>query len=81
MQQKILSRDNELQSKRYTLRGMREELLGLVMVEEALEARERRLLLREQRRALRIETVRRVAISSVALTCLVLTIAGVAIPR
>jgi putative Mn2+ efflux pump MntP len=60
---------------------MLEDLLGLVMIEEALEARERRLLLREQRRALRIETIRRIALSFVALAVAALTIAGVAAPH
>jgi hypothetical protein len=60
---------------------MLEDLLGLVMIEEALEARERRLLLREQRRALRIETIRRIAFSFVALAVAALTIAGVAVPH
>jgi hypothetical protein len=57
-----------------------ESLLALRLLEESLEIRERRLLTRDRRIALRIEIVTRVVSTAVLVLVLVL-VAAVAVPR
>jgi len=53
--------------KSITLSPVLERLLAFLLVEEALEARERRLLLRERRWKLRVEMATHVAVAVAAL--------------
>jgi hypothetical protein len=70
-----------LHTKRYNAAQMLDDLRALVMIEELLEARDRRLLIREQRRFLRAEMARRFVLLAVALILVALAAMGVATPR
>ena len=60
---------------------MLEEAVSFLLLAEALESHERRLLIRDQRRLLRIEMVRRVVLPLAGLALLGLAAAGVGVPR